>query len=578
MSSTTTPPDRTLVDPGALPFERLFIGFFFLFPILLFIYPALPHFTKAVAGLSHDNVLNLWSFWHASNAFMLQDEPLYSTLRILAPLGSSLALNDMCILPSFLLSPITRIFGVFAGFNSLLILSQFWAGFGTFCLVRYLTKSRLSAAFAAFLLELSPLLFYRMLDHYSLTYMGFIPFLTYLLLKGTDKQTPEDTRRYGIFIGASSVACFLTSFNIFLFSFFTLAFLWMALCITALRNHAYERIRHLMTILFWTGLICSGCLYLWAVVSPVQEARWGDAEQWVKTGNASRILLPYLLVPHPELWGFSRLITQWPTITGDANPENFCYLGWVALFLFAWGTIALWRHNRSLSVAFILFIALCLDLALGYGSVNINLTATPDSEAHPFLLFPKFLKLPFMKQARVPARWIFSRLHAIYCCCRLRHACVAGKIKSSPSQDRSPGCHDRSCLIGIRPYPRSNREFCSAFSLSGNRRGGSLYRNACGIPAVHGLWFERGTRRVLGYCTHGLEHATPVPHPQRLFSSHFHLAHGHRDEPAFFTRPMDYAGERFLSNRHNTNRPGHSAPVDTRKRCPICCIGQTRGH
>lgn len=417
--NTTPPAAAPAGEPPAIPLavpaekkatltEWIAITLMFALPVVLFIWPVLRRFSSVALGLDDDNVLNLWTFWHASRAFLLQDEPLYSTLRILAPVGSSLALHDMSILPVLLLSPLTALWGLFGGFNLFLVLAQLWAGFATFKLVRLLTGSRLAAAFAAFFIELSPILYYRLINHYTLTWLGFIPFLIYLLLKGADGADTWTPRRRGLVTGGAAIACFLTSFNIFVLSFFTLGLIWVVLFAAALAGGSYALARRMAVVVAWTGLVCAAFFYLWAVVTPVQDARFWAQDVASRGGNETGALPAYFVLPNPRLWFFGSAAAT--PADGNLNPERFNNLGLSGAVLFALGLAFLARRRRAVMIALLIAAALCFDLALGYGSVNP--LAAPDAGrlASPLLLFPKFLNLPLMKQARVPARWAFPLL------------------------------------------------------------------------------------------------------------------------------------------------------------------------
>jgi hypothetical protein len=398
----------------SVPFERGVIAFLFVLPVAWFVWPVLPHFRDAILGLADDNVLNLWTFWHVTNALLLRDEPLYSTMRVLAPLGSTLALHDMCILPSLLLAPLTGVLGTYAGFNLLLVMAQLWAGFGAYMLVRHLTGSRLSAAFAAFLLEMSPILYYRQINHYSLTYIGFIPFLIYLLLKGADAADLMPARRRGLLTGLAAIACFLTSFNIFILSFFTLGAMWLALLVEALASKAFASAKRLAMVAAWTGLACTIFFFAWTVVTPVQDARYWWDEPTGRVGNEHGALEAYLVVPNPHYWLFASHFSSWPRVGGgDSNDERFNDLGCTSLALFVIGMFSLARRRRGVALVLLLTAIACFDLSLGYGSINPMSALDADKRASAWLLFPKFLSLPLMKQARVPARWSFPLLACV---------------------------------------------------------------------------------------------------------------------------------------------------------------------
>lgn len=421
-SLSSAPPADEPVPPAPLVevekktnrLERVAIGLLFALPVLLFIWPALTNFSSVVLGLDDDNVLNVWTFWHASNAFLLSDEPLYSTMRVLAPVGSSLVLHDMSILPILLLTPVTAIFGVFAGYNLLLVMAQLWAGFATYKLVHLLTRSRLGAAFGAFYIEMSPVLYYRMINHYSLTYLGFIPFLIYLLLKGADPADAASPRRRGLVTGAAAIACFLTSFNIFTLAFFTVGMVWLVMLASALAVKSFSTAKRMMWIVAWTGLVCAAFFYVWAVITPLQDARFWTDKVDGSYGNETCAQITHFVSPNPKIWAFARSFSWEPNVAGsNANPERFNNLGLTGLILFTLGMATLARRRLPVMIALLIATLLCFNLALGYGSINPAEVKNADQLASPFLLFPKFLSLPLMKNARVPARWVFPLLGLI---------------------------------------------------------------------------------------------------------------------------------------------------------------------
>lgn len=417
-SASVTPVNEPVAPLSAAPdekkserLERIIVVLLFALPVLLFVWPALPRFFSVALGMDDDNVANVWAIWHSTNAFLLRDEPLYATMRILAPVGSTLALNDMSLLSTLLITPVVALFGVFAGFNVVLTLMQGWAGFGTYKLVHHLTRSRLSAAFAAFYIELSPILYYRLINHYSLSVLGFTPFLLFLMLKGADLNDPMTPRRRGLLTGAAAVACFFSNYNIFTLTFFTVGAIWLVLFVAALARRSFALARRMAWIVLWTGLVCSVFIYLWAVVTPVQDARFWVDNNVTTSGNETGALLPYFLVPNPKLWLFSHAVSSYPVVAdGMVNHERFNDLGVSGLILFALGMAFLARRHRLLMIGLLLMTLLCFNLSLGYGSVNPMVVKNADQLASPWLLFPKFLSLPFMKNARVPARWAFPLL------------------------------------------------------------------------------------------------------------------------------------------------------------------------
>jgi hypothetical protein len=399
--------DRAVATSGSAwgRIERAAIVLLFAFPVFYFAGPALPRFCGAILGLPGDGIHNLWSAWHVANATLLRDEPMYSTMRLLAPVGATLTMHTLCLLPSMLVAPVTQWISPYAGYNLLIVMAQLWAGFGAFMLVRRLTGSTLSGAFAAFVMESSPILFHRLVNHFSLAYMGFIPLLIERLLAGAEKDDPAALRRHGLATGGIAIACFLTDYNLCMLSIFSMGVFWVALAVAALIAGSRERLGRLAFLALWPSLVFGVFLYAWACFTPLQDARFWWHDPPTALGRENNATGAYYLIPDPESWSFAQWLPASARETRATGPERFNFLGLTCLALCGLGAVALAKRRRAVLAAMLLLSGACLDLSLGYGAFNPLHGGAASGAPSPFLLFPKLEGMPLLGQFRVPARW-----------------------------------------------------------------------------------------------------------------------------------------------------------------------------
>ncbi|RLC60879.1 MAG: hypothetical protein DRI48_11395, partial [Chloroflexi bacterium] len=114
---------------------------------LMMTWPLPAHLTSRLAGDDVDVLINPWADWWTHKA-LTEGHSLYYTDYLFYPHGVSLVFHSFShthTAVSLLLAPLV---GAFAAYNLAILLAYILSGFGTYCLVRYLTNCA-PAAFLA---------------------------------------------------------------------------------------------------------------------------------------------------------------------------------------------------------------------------------------------------------------------------------------------------------------------------------------------------------------------------------------------------------------------------------------------
>lgn len=179
------------------------ILFYFLLATV-FTWPLIFHFKTLLYGIPGDAQGGLWFVWWVKQA-VTHHYSLFQTPLMAVPYFSRLP-SDLDVLNSLIVSPITLLFGVFAGYNFLVFISFILAGLGMFLLVRYLiessshlvlqTSSRLaiflSALLAGAIYAFLPFHLVRAYQHWDLTQIQWLPFLLLFLFRFEKSRKVKD--------------------------------------------------------------------------------------------------------------------------------------------------------------------------------------------------------------------------------------------------------------------------------------------------------------------------------------------------------------------------------------------------
>ncbi len=130
-----------------------------------------------------DGAIFLWSLGWWPHAIAHGALLPYSR-AVFAPEGINLAWTTSIPVPSVLLAPVTRLFGVFAAFNTLSLLAPITAAWATYLLVHRITGRWLPSVVAGSLFALSPLEMTQVaVGHLNLSLVGLVPLATYLVVR-----------------------------------------------------------------------------------------------------------------------------------------------------------------------------------------------------------------------------------------------------------------------------------------------------------------------------------------------------------------------------------------------------------
>ena len=188
---------------------------------LLRSYPLVLNWNKHLFGRAAvDQSTQLWLYWWTR--FSLWDSPqsfLY-THHLNHPLGVDITGDFICFLHALLSVPLQWVFGLTGAVNSLYLLSYVLSSFGTFLLVRYLTRSNLAAFLVGLLVAHTP--YYTSLNYLNtdLLNIGFMAlFLLYLI-----RTTRQQGWRYPILAGVMLCLASMENMEHGLFMYLFLAF------------------------------------------------------------------------------------------------------------------------------------------------------------------------------------------------------------------------------------------------------------------------------------------------------------------------------------------------------------------
>lgn len=166
---------------------------------LLFTYPLILNFTKAVPG-EFDTYWFLWEIWHFGHQLGSGNSPFFSTL-IYYPYGTSLYLSTVVPLLSLLSIPLQWAFGLVGAYNALYLASYVLSAYFAYLLAKEVTGDARVSFVAAIIFAFAPYHSGHALRHLNLMSTQWIPllFLAYLRLR------KKGSNANALFLGISFV-------------------------------------------------------------------------------------------------------------------------------------------------------------------------------------------------------------------------------------------------------------------------------------------------------------------------------------------------------------------------------------
>lgn len=389
--------------------QMLFMAFCFVFPIVYHLWPILGQLNRSVLNTFIDNAPNLWSLWHVSESAALHGESLYFTTKLMAPVGANLTYHTLCLLPCFLVSPLVKLVGLYFAFNVLIMLGILCAGLGPYLLVNHLVRSRGAASFAALVAEMSPVLFYRLMNHFSLAFMGLICVNMYLVLTLLCGRNTGDKLRRSLWLALGLFATFLTDYNLFIYSVFCMGLLYVVFLLSQpfWRRAGWRKImRERLPVALMSGAFFALLFYAWACATPFQDARFWQDNYTPPIAFYMRSDAAFYLIPHPWLWIWGERLQAVLNLKSLPSLEQSSYLGFAVIALGLIGIYHLYRKIRNVSALAGLALIMLLSLNLSLGK-ELMIFGEPShfKGLNGLLLYNYLDHFPLLNNSRVPGRW-----------------------------------------------------------------------------------------------------------------------------------------------------------------------------
>jgi hypothetical protein len=204
----------------------LYINFLviLLYTVVSLIYtdPLWRHFSEAIAGYG-DVWTFYWSFWWFKKALTeLFTNPFYPNY-IFYPNGTCILLTETAVLHSVLSIPFQYLIGLIPSFNLFTLFSFVFSAWGTYLLVKYLTKNTLSSFMAGFIYGFWPWRMVKLnVGHHCLLCTEWIPFFVLFFIKIFEEKNRLNVFWAALFLALTFYAeptyfVFLIFFGIFYF-------------------------------------------------------------------------------------------------------------------------------------------------------------------------------------------------------------------------------------------------------------------------------------------------------------------------------------------------------------------------
>jgi hypothetical protein len=292
---------------------------------------------------------NLWNVGHVRRS-ICDGSPLFTTTRLWAPEGASLATHTLSL--PFTIPPalVTQITGLPLAYNLAVLLSFAVAGAGVFRLARRLGVGNLGATVAALCFSFAPPRFARAYGHLNLLGLGFLGFaLEGLILTGCPRAR---TRLLGA-IESTVALTALVYTDLYLAALGALAA--ASFCVMALWRETPRARRALIFLAVAMAVTAfSGPLVL-RVVRDAPLVEPGHPSKWCS------VALTSLVIPS-RVQVLSALTTSLTQRNHQNLVEGVGYLGWVPLFAVA----SLFLRGRPRQLDF-LYVSGLVALVLSLG-------------------------------------------------------------------------------------------------------------------------------------------------------------------------------------------------------------------
>ncbi|RLI95313.1 MAG: hypothetical protein DRO90_00555 [Candidatus Altiarchaeales archaeon] len=372
---------------------------------IIMTYPLVFSLNDGVPASSGDVWQFIWDFWWFKKALIdLRANPFY-TDYLYYPNGTSLLFNLNMPLHSLLSIPLQYLFNLFFVYNFFVILSFILSSYGTYLLIRYLTRDYLVSLVGGFIFGFSPFRFVRLFaGHLYLLDTSFIPFYIMYLIKSV--QNPNLKNRFLTILFLVLVLFSSLTYFTFLILFTGIYYIWY---LFNNRKDIFRKVTKNLSITFILFFIITSP-YFFILAKEYFTVPYKDLHRSIDESEFYSADLIAFFIPltiHPI---FGKYVTNlWDPqginnlLSGNWN-EGSVFIGYTVMLLVIFSFIKIKGEGIGFwKIAFISFLILSLGPFLHilgkdeFTSLNFKIPL-------PYLIL--FNTFPFFDVSRGPSRFI----------------------------------------------------------------------------------------------------------------------------------------------------------------------------
>ena len=191
---------------NSLKSYSFWIFLFFIILAIVYTWPLAEHFNSSIIGQADftDGPFFLWNLWWVKKALFSFSNPYFTNFTYF-PAKVNLSLHTLTVGRAVISIPFQFFFSLITVNNIIQILSITFSGFGTYLLVRYLTRNKIAGMISGIIFAFSPFVWSHLLaGHINLGDLWVIPFATLFWFKMLRRRRWTDTIWAGLFF---SIAC-----------------------------------------------------------------------------------------------------------------------------------------------------------------------------------------------------------------------------------------------------------------------------------------------------------------------------------------------------------------------------------
>jgi hypothetical protein len=367
-----------------MPYGVFIAGSVYALLTLIYFYPMLQTFTRAMIGPASDNMACLWTLSWGSTHLFSSPGTLRQVDVLFYPEGSSFLYHAWSFYNLYLYWGLHHFFGAVTCYNLLILHTFPFAGIGGYLFARYYTKNHWLALLAGFLFAFCPAHLDRSYHHMNIATIQFVPLFLLWYIKTIRRESRWGIVWTTVFLLLSA----LVDWNYLVYGLWFMIFSYIYLAVRRHRLWLPDVVKVSTVSFAATLLIVSP----W-VVPMIREA-FGSA---VNAGghNTFVVDLAGLITPYPlHLLGGIDLVSWINQSFSSWHWETTAYLGIVALTI----VVLAWKNILSEIVGLLLGAISFLLLAFG---------AQPHFLGHmiPALTPGRIVPmLPLLANGRAPSR------------------------------------------------------------------------------------------------------------------------------------------------------------------------------